>query len=104
LKILTRHEEFVLLSILNLKDSAYLVTIQKFLEDNTNNNLSFGTLHVLLKRLEQAELITHYVGEATSKRGGRAIKFYKLTQSGIEALKEIQNVSESMWANFSNLT
>ena len=104
MKILTRLEEFVLLSILNLKDNAYLVTIQKYLEENTNNNLSFGTLHVLLKRLEQAELLVHFVGEATSKRGGRAIKYYKLTQQGIEALREIQSVSESMWTNFSNLT
>jgi PadR family transcriptional regulator PadR len=104
LKILTRLEEYVLLSILNLRENAYLVTIQKYLEENTNNNLSFGTLHVLLKRLEQSEFLSHYVGEATSKRGGRAIKYYKLTPNGVEALKEIQSVSESMWANFSDLT
>lgn len=104
LRTLTKLEEYVLLAILNLKENAYLVTVQEFLEKNASNSLSFGTLHVLLRRLEQAELIKHYVGEATAKRGGKAIKFYELTKPGIEVLKEMEKVNSAMWINFSNLT
>ena len=104
LKTLTRLEEFVLLSILNLEGRAYLVTIKDYLKTHASNNLSFGTLHVLLKRIEQAELISHYVGEAIAKRGGKAIRYYELTNRGIEALKEIQKVSNTMWTDFSKLT
>ena len=104
MKALTKLEEFVLLAILNLKENAYLVTIQEFLEKQAFNPLSFGTLHVLLRRLEQAELIKHYVGEATAKRGGKAIKFYELTKHGIQILKEMEKVNNAMWVNFSELT
>lgn len=104
MKTLTKLEEFVLLAILNLKENAYLVTIQEFLEKQASNPLSFGTLHVLLRRLEQAELIKHYVGEATAKRGGKAIKFYELTKRGVETLKEMEKVNSAMWVNFSELT
>ena len=104
MKALTKLEEFVLLAILNLNENAYLVTIQDFLEKQASNLLSFGTLHVLLRRLEHAELIKHYVGEATSKRGGKAIKFYELSKKGIETLKEIEKVNNSMWVNFSELS
>lgn len=103
LRTLTKLEEYVLLAILNLKENAYLVTIQEFLDKQAYNPLSFGTLHVLLRRLEHAELIKHYVGEATSKRGGKAIKYYELTKLGIEALKEIEKVNSAMWINFSEL-
>lgn len=103
LKTLTKLEEFVLLAILNLKENAYLVTIQEYLEKQAANSLSFGTLHVLLRRLEHAELIKHYVGEATAKRGGKAIKFYEITKVGVAALKEIEKVNSAMWVNFSEL-
>lgn len=104
MKILTRLEEFVLLAILNLENNAYLVTIQETLKTGAGQNLSFGTLHVLLKRLEQAEYIISVIGEAKPKRGGRAVKYYELTKQGIDKLKEIQTLNESMWANFSKLT
>ena len=96
-------EEFVLLAIINLENSAYLVTIQESLKKSANQNLSFGTLHVLLKRLEQSEFISSVVGDATPKRGGRAVKYYVLTKQGVDKLKEIQSLNESMWANFSKL-
>lgn len=104
MKKLTKLEEFVLLAILNLDENAYLVTIQNYLEEQAETTLSFGTLHVMLRRLEQAELITHYIGEATAKRGGKAIKYFKLTKDGIESLKEIQKVNEAMWINFEKLS
>jgi len=103
-KNLTRHEEYVLLSILNLRDNAYLVTIQKFLKEQSDISYSFGTLYVLLKRLERAEYIEHSLGEVTSKRGGKAIKFYKLTKEGLELLKEARKVNDAMWFNFRDLT
>ena len=104
MKILTRLEEFVLLAILNLENNAYLVTIRETLKNSAKQSLSFGTLHVLLKRLEQAELISSIVGDATPKRGGRAVKYYILTKEGVDKLKEIQGLNESMWANFSKVS
>ncbi|MFC1726697.1 PadR family transcriptional regulator [candidate division KSB1 bacterium] len=101
MKILTRHEEHVLLTILHLGDNAYLVTIREHLKELTGKDQSFGTLYVLLRRLEKAGYINHRVGEATAKRGGKAIKYYTVTEYGIETLTEIQKVQVSMWLNFS---
>ena len=97
---LTRNEEYVLLSILNLEDNAYLVTIQEYLKENADNNLSFGTLFVLLKRLEKSNYIKSKIGEATAKRGGKAIKFFKLTKEGYKVLEEIHEIQASIWSNF----
>ena len=102
MNILTRHEEHVLLTILQLKDNAYLVTIREHIEHQTGKDQSFGTLYVLLRRLEKAGYIRHRVGEATAKRGGKAIKYYSVTDYGIETLTEIQKVQDSMWLNFSD--
>ncbi len=104
MNILTRLEEFVLLAILHLENNAYLVTIQEHLKKSAAQNLSFGTLHVLLKRLEQSGMILSVVGEATRKRGGRAVKYYVPTREGIEKLKEVQALNETMWADFSKLS
>jgi len=103
LKTLTRHEEHILLAILNLKENAYLVTIRDFLLEQVDTDQSFGTLYVALKRLEQQGYITHNVGDATSKRGGKAIKYFNLTEDGKTALQDVQEVNQKMWVNFSDL-
>jgi PadR family transcriptional regulator PadR len=103
MKLLTRHEEHVLLTILHLEDNAYLVTIKEYLKDQTSKELSFGTLYVSLKRLEKMGYIRHQVGEATSKRGGKAIKYYSVTKAGVRALEKTREVQDSMWKEFSRL-
>jgi PadR family transcriptional regulator PadR len=103
MKLLTRHEEHVLLTILHLEDNAYLVTIKEFLEDQTSKELSFGTLYVSLNRLEKMGYVRHQVGAATSKRGGKAIKYYSVTKAGLRALEKTREVQESLWDGFSCL-
>jgi PadR family transcriptional regulator PadR len=103
MKSLTRHEEFVLLAILNLEDNAYLVTIKKYLEDHTAKDLSFGTLYVSLQRLGKMGYVRFYLGEATSKRGGKAIKYYSITKSGLRALEKARQIQESIWDGFSKM-
>jgi PadR family transcriptional regulator PadR len=103
MKLLTRHEEYVLLTILHLEDNAYLVMIKEYLEDQTSKELSFGTLYVSLKRLEKMGYVRHQVGATTSKRGGKAIKYYSVTKAGVRALEKTREVQESMWNGFPRL-
>jgi PadR family transcriptional regulator PadR len=103
MRLLTRHEEHVLLTILHLGDNAYLVTIKEYLADQTSKEISFGTLYVSLKRLEKVGYVRHRVGAATSKRGGKAIKYYSVTKAGVRALENTREVQESMWKEFSRL-
>jgi len=96
-------EENVLLTILKLKNDAYIVSIKDQLERSTGKNLSFGALYVALNRLIKYRYLESHIGESSSLRGGRAKKYYKLTKDGILTLKEIRQLHKLMWKDFDNL-
>lgn len=104
MRFLTKLEESVLLTILKLKDDAYIVSIKDQLERFTSKNMSFGALYVALNRLIKYEYIESYIGESSSLRGGRAKKYYKLTKKGVLVLKDIRQLQNQMWKGFDNLT
>jgi len=103
MRVLTKLEENVLLTILKLKDDAYIVSIKDKIERITGKNLSFGALYVSLNRLIKYGYLESGIGESASVRGGRAKKYYKLTKDGISALKEIRQLQNQMWKNFDEL-
>lgn len=96
-------EENVLLTILQLKDDAYIVSIKDRLERFTGKKLSFGALYVSLNRLIKYGYLESAIGKSSSKRGGRAKKYYRLTKAGISALKNIQRLQRLMWKDFESL-
>ena len=101
---LTKLEENVLLTILKLQDNAYIVTIKDSLDDQTEKDISFGALYVSLNRLIKYGYLKSSIGESSSMRGGRAKKYYKITKSGVLALKEIQQLQAMMWEDFDRLS
>ena len=103
MRVFTKLEENVLLTILKLKDDAYIVSIKDRLERFTNKNLSFGALYVSLNRLIKYGYLESGIGESSSVRGGKAKKYYKLTKDGISALKDIRRLQRLMWKDFDNL-
>ena len=103
MRVLTKLEENVLLTILKLKDEAYIVSIKDRLERLTDKNLSFGALYVSLNRLIKYGYLESGVGQSLSVRGGRAKKYYQLTKDGITALKDIRKLQNEMWKNFNDL-
>jgi DNA-binding PadR family transcriptional regulator len=103
MRVLTKLEENVLLTILKLKDNAYIVSIKDQLENFTGKNLSFGALYVSLNRLIKYGYLESCIGESSSVRGGRAKKYYKLTKQGVITLKSIQRLQKLMWKDFDSL-
>ena len=87
MKSITRKEELILLSILQLKEDAYLIAIQNHLKKITGKKVSLTTVHLPLSRLEEQGLIEAELGEATAVRGGRRKKIYNITREGFVALK-----------------
>lgn len=100
MKSLTRKEELILLSILNLKNSAYLIAIVDHLSKITGKKVSLTSVHIPLSRLEKSELIDSEYGEATAVRGGRRKKIYKVTKLGFEVLEEHRRVSDILWKQY----
>ncbi|MBN1273574.1 MAG: helix-turn-helix transcriptional regulator [Candidatus Aminicenantes bacterium] len=101
MKYLTRQEELILLTVFQLKNNAYLVTIRNHLKQNTKKSWSVGAVYVPLDRLKQRGYLKTRIGEPAAKRGRNAVKYYHLTQDGIKALAEIKKVNDLLWAGFS---
>ncbi|MCP4724677.1 MAG: PadR family transcriptional regulator [bacterium] len=100
---ITRKEELILLSILNLKDNAYLIAIQDHLVEVTGKKVSLTSVHLPLSRLEKEGLIESFFGEATAVRGGRRKKIYMITEKGIVKLNEYKKINDVLWADYSKL-
>ncbi|MFC1564953.1 PadR family transcriptional regulator [candidate division KSB1 bacterium] len=104
MKHLAKIDENVLLVILQLKDNAYIVTIKKRLEKYLGKNVSLGTIYLSLKRLIRDGYIVSRIGDSTSVKGGKSIKYYRLTKSGINKLYEIEQLFKVMWEGFNKQT
>jgi len=100
MKSLTRKEELIMLSIINLKKNAYLVAIVDHLSQATGKKVSLTSVHLPLNRLEKNGLIESEFGEATAVRGGRRKKIYTITKLGFEALDEHKRISDLLWENY----
>ena len=101
MKLLTRQEELILLAVFHLRDNAYLVTVRRFLKEQTGNPWSVGAVYVPLERLRKKGYLESYIGGSNAKRGRNEIKYYKLSRSGLQALAERKQINDVMWARFS---
>jgi DNA-binding PadR family transcriptional regulator len=100
MKVLTRQEEQILLAISHLGENAYLVPIREQIKKFTGKYFSVGTIYAPLNRLDIYGYLESYMGESNSIRGGKAIKYYKITDKGYQALFEIKKSHERMWKGF----
>ena len=91
-------QEIVLLSILILDEQAYGLNIQREISNRLKRSLSRGALHAALSRLSEKGFIESHMGGATTERGGRRKRFYTLTNSGKESLRQAKELREEMWS------
>ncbi|MCG7530279.1 PadR family transcriptional regulator [Psychrobium sp. MM17-31] len=96
-KFLGEFEQFLLLSILKLGDEAYGTTIRQLLADKIERDVTIGALYTTLDRLEKKGFVTSKMGEATSERGGRAKKYFRVSALGEHALKRSKQALQVMW-------
>ncbi|MBU1100291.1 MAG: PadR family transcriptional regulator [Bacteroidetes bacterium] len=100
MKLLTRQEEIVLLSIWKLKGNAYGVSIREYISQVTGKYWSIGSIYVPLDKLVEREYVKTYQGKPTEKRGGKSKRFYEITEEGINALADIKEVQNMFWEGF----
>lgn len=100
MKVLTRQEEQVLLAVYHLEDNAYLIPIREQVKKYTGKYFSVGTIYAPLNRLSISGYLETFLGEASPERGGKAIKYYRVTDKGFRALAEMKKVRERMWEGF----
>ena len=99
---LTRKEELILLAVYKLGEEASLVKIREILSISTGRDWTVGNVYVPLDRMTKLGYLETHVGAPTSRRGGKAQKFYLLSSEGKEALAELKRVHETMWEGVSD--
>ena len=99
LDLLSRWEEVYLLSIRELEDKAYGVTIKRKVTEKTGKALSYGGLYFMLAQLVKKGLAVKTAGEPTQKRGGRKKFYYSLTEKGKSALQATYLHQKTLWEN-----
>ena len=103
MKLLSRSEEIVLITILKLEDDAYGVAIRKKLHEETGTLWSFGSIYTALNTLTQKGYVKKNRGEPTAERGGRHKCLYSITDRGKKALREIKKVQDSVWSDLPDI-
>lgn len=103
MKLLSRQEEMVLLSIWRLGEEAYGVTIREFISQITGKYWSIGSIYVPLDRLIEKGYIEFFYKDLYNRKGGRRKRFYKISSPGMEALEEALKLQKSLWKGFPNI-
>jgi DNA-binding PadR family transcriptional regulator len=103
MKMLTRKDELMMLAILKLGEESSLVKLRELITEQTGKEWSIGNVFVTLDKLEASEYVETSLGEPTGKRGGKAVKFYRLTKEGLTALRQAKEVHDGMWSGLIDL-
>ena len=90
-------EHLILLAIVRLGPDAYGMSILRELEDRAERTVSRGALYLVLERMVQKGYLETRMGEPTSERGGRAKRFFELTDAGREALRVSGRSLLALW-------
>ncbi|MEM8895537.1 MAG: helix-turn-helix transcriptional regulator [Bacteroidota bacterium] len=90
-------EEVVMLTIGILNEGAYGLAIKKEIEERLKRSVSMGALHTALYRLEDKGFLTSELGEATSVRGGKPKRFFKVTLPGQKELQQAMDDRQQLW-------
>ncbi len=97
-------EEIVLLAVAVFSPEAYSVVIADELEKQTGKTVTTGAVHAALQRLENKGMVTSQMGEATSERGGRRKRIFKVTVAGSRLLHEVRDVRNNLWSRIAPRT
>jgi PadR family transcriptional regulator PadR len=87
-KTLGEFEQLVLFAVLRLGGEAYGAAVRREIHRRSGRDVSAGAVYTVLDRLEQADLVTSFVGEPTAERGGRRRKHYRIRPEGARLLRE----------------
>ena len=103
MKLLSRIEEIILLSIWRLGDRAYGMAIREEVIKATGKKWLLGAIYGPLGRLHKNGYVLTLMGEPTPERGGRSKVYYRVSREGIKALREIKRVNSLVWNDIEEL-
>lgn len=93
----TELQLLVMLAVLHCGEEAYGVPILEELRRRSGRKLLRPAVYEVLRRLEARGLLEAEKGEPLPERGGRARKYYALTDRGRAAVATARRSWERMW-------
>lgn len=96
-------ELMILLAVINLGEEAYGVPISRELERYRGRDVVVGSVYAALERLETKGLIRSAVGQSTPERGGKAKRYFNVTNEGLRQVHETRRVLSQLWQTLPDL-
>ncbi|HEY0744426.1 MAG TPA: PadR family transcriptional regulator [Chryseosolibacter sp.] len=90
-------EELVLTMVGILQDEAYGNAIVTEIRERVGRDVNLSAVHVTLYRLEDKGYVKSSMGGATSARGGRRKRIFRVTNAGIAMLRALKESRIDMW-------
>ncbi len=91
----------MLLLVAVLQGQAYGYVLSEEYNKYFGNRISISAVHTVLKRLEDKGLIQSEMGGATTERGGRRKRIFKVTPMGTSTLEDLQAKRMKLWGMLS---
>ena len=100
---LTDFELMLLLAILRVGEEAYGVPIAREIEASGERTVMLGAVDTGLDRLEANGFVSSSIGPPTPERGGRAKKYFRVTPSGLKAIRQAKRAFTRLWSGVPGL-
>ena len=94
---LSNFELMVMLAVLRLSDNAYGVPIAEEIEKRRGKPVSIGSVYAALERLGAKGFVDSELGESTAERGGRAKRYFRITEKGLGEVRETRRALVELW-------
>lgn len=78
-------------------EDAYGVNVHAELEARAKRRVARGAVYMTLDRLEKKGLLSSYLTDPTSERGGRSKRCYRVTRQARAALHESRRALIRLW-------
>jgi len=95
--ILGEFEQIVLLAILRLDDDAFALSVVRELDRQAGRRVSRGALYTTIERLAAKGMVEWDVEDTTPARGGHPRRRFRVTASGVSALRLSRDTLHRLW-------
>jgi DNA-binding PadR family transcriptional regulator len=96
-------ELMVMLALIRLGDEAYGVPISREIEQRSGREVALGSVYAALERLEEKGLVASRLGDPTAERGGRAKRYFRVTDTGLGQVRQTQRALVKLWSGLPEL-
>lgn len=89
-----------MLAVFHHTDPASLMNVREYLLDKTGKDWAIASLYIALDKLKKKGFVKSFKGEPKHVRGGKALRYYLISDKGIQALRKTWRMQEGMWKDF----